>query len=266
MKRKWLVEPDNIRSEEGRRKYWEQEHSEDSYNNVFSVTEDKGVRDDIVAELAKLPSHSDILIPGCGSKALLEKAIAEGLDDCDRIVCTDFPEVVKIASGFNKESKVEYRGVNSKDLGIKEEFDAVVIINSVVSDSDLENREILKACFDSLKPGGVLIGLFPTIFVPLDIYSTSANELWMDWFKDNVDLKSQAEHDPVQGDTQIFYTPLKLRYVLKEAGFEVDRKDSMSTYFFDTSFLLKQAKDMYGIDDPDVPIYENFVVARKPII
>jgi len=53
---------------------------------------------------------------------------------------------------------------------------------------------------------------------------------------------------------------------LQEAGFDVDRRTGISSYFLDSAFFMEQAKDMYGFDDPDLPLYENFVIAQKPNI
>jgi len=48
-------------------------------------------------------------------------------------------------------------------------FDVVIISNSILSENDLLNRRMLRECYRVLKKGGLLCGLFPSIFVPYEM-------------------------------------------------------------------------------------------------
>jgi len=166
---KWVVEAPTVRSAENRQQYWEDEHVLHNYENVYRLTEDKCLQNDIVDTLKILSFHKNILIPGCGYKGILEQVILDRLPDCTSVVCTDFPGVIEELSRNNKLDGLVYKGLDSNALGMNNEFDAVVIVNSILSDSDIENRSILKSCFNALKPGGSLVGLFPNCLVTLDM-------------------------------------------------------------------------------------------------
>jgi len=49
--------------------------------------------------------------------------------------------------------------------------------------------------------------------------------------------------------------------LLNEAGFARDR---VELYFCDSDYFTDHSSKYYGIDDPNLPIYEHFVVAHKP--
>ena len=257
---KWLLKG-KTQSPAQRRAYWEQNH-EDGYKDVFSVTEDPALRAYIVDALADLPSHQKILIPGCGSKGLLEQSIAVSLPGCQHVLCTDFAKVVGIPAAANKNALIEYRGIDSGKLDMKGQFDAIVVVNSILSDNDSENRKILKSCLKALKPGGSLIGFFPTVFCALDFAITSKLPEWKSYLQNNVDLETQSEHEEPQNVRQTFYSPLLLNQILKEAGFK-DRK--MGVYFFDSAFFHRQSQALYGITDTDLTVYEFFVTAKRPL-
>jgi SAM-dependent methyltransferase len=254
---KWLIPEGPAYDREA---YWEQTH-EGGYDTVFSVTDDPALRQTIINELGKQSDPGKILIPGCGSKAILEQDIAARLAGCKGIVCTDFNKVVAIARKRNTNPAIKYMARNSVRLGLKDKFDAVVIVNSIVSDSDIENREILASCYDALKPGGKLVGLFPTVFCTADLALTTQEPEWLDYYTKNVDLTSFSETEPKQGIKQIFYPPMLLRHIVKEAGFS---DVTMGVHFFDSDHFRQEAERLYGIKDPDVNIYEFLVTARKP--
>ena len=238
--------------------YWEKIHCEDDYKPVWSMTEDKGVRKKNIDELNKLPSCAEILILGCGSKTLLQNDLAESLLNCHKITCTDFSKVIEYALSQENNSKIVYEAKDSADLQYEDQFDVVVVVNSILSDSDQENREILSSCFKALKPGGSLIGFFPSVFCALDMAYLE------DDFKraEQIDLKRNTYSDEIQEVTQIFYTPLRLRMVMQEAEFSLNK---MEIYFCDSPYFLNHTKEFYGIEDPDVVIWEQLVVAKKAL-
>jgi SAM-dependent methyltransferase len=258
-KPKWLIAKPTL--EPSDREYiWEHRHNA-GYNKVYSMTDDAALRGRIVRELAARPRHQKILVPGCGSKDRLQKDIAKKVPGCKHVLCTDFPSVAAIPARKNRNRTIEYKGLDSGKLGIRKEFDAVVVVNSVISESDLENRKILAACFQALKPGGYLMGFFPTIFCSVDFAITSKSAQWRRYVKKRVDLDTFSEGIKGKWDTQIFYSPLLLDHILRETGF-VRRK--LEIYFLDTAYFLKEGRSVYGITDPDLRAYELFVTAQRP--
>ncbi len=266
-KPKWLIAKPALKSSE-REFIWEHRHNA-GYRNVYSMTDDAGLRGRIVRELTLLPRHEKILIPGCGSKDLLQKDIAKKVPGCKYVLCTDFPRVAAIPAMKNRNQAIEYKGLDSAKLGIGKQFDAVVIVNSVISESDVENRKILASCFRALKPGGHLIGFFPTIFWAVDFAITSKSRQWREYCDKRVDLDTFSEGAFSKGkkkggqDIQIFYSPLLLNHILKETGF-VRRR--LEIYFLDSDFFVKEGKKVYGIADPDLRAYELFVTAQRPAV
>jgi len=131
----------------------------------------------------------------------------------------------------------------------------VITINSVLSDSDEENRRLLTAFRDAVPEGGALAGLFASIHAPLEIGYLQPGQALLD----QVNLEECRFAERQQGITQIFYSPLRLRMVLAEAGF---RLDHMEVVFLDSPELAQQARDYYGLGtDPDVMAWELFVEA-----
>lgn len=255
MKNKWVIHNSKKLSFEERKKYWENTHANDKYESVWSLTEDKTIRDKIVNEISLIDKISRIIIPGCGSKVHLQNQIANSLNNIDEIICTDFNRVIEIASKKNNSSKISYVERDSSNLMYNCEFDVSIIVNSVLSEDDIENRNILLSCYDSLRPNGTLIGFFPTIFCALDIANIDKSE-WLP----HIDVKNNSFYEEVQKIWQIFYTPLRLRLILKEAGFIVDK---MEVFFCDSPYFLKHSKEYYNLNDTDIVIYELFVVATK---
>lgn len=252
---KWLIEPSEELSPAARRSYWETVHVDDDYDSVWSMTEDAGVRARLVEELSKAGSPGRIVIPGCGSRTLLERDLAAAFPDAD-VYGTDFPAVVAAAARF-EHPRVHYVARDSADLGWSDEIDAVVVVNSILSESDAENRAILESCCRSLRPGGVLVGFFPTVFAAADIASLSRSREMMS----QVNLERSSFFERKQQLEQIFYTPLRLRVALREAGFELDR---IELYFCESDYFLRHGREYYGLEDDDLVIYEHLVVARKP--
>jgi 2-polyprenyl-3-methyl-5-hydroxy-6-metoxy-1,4-benzoquinol methylase len=254
MSYKWLIKNDSMNDSE-RQQYWEDIHSEHNYENVWSVTEDEALRDKFVNEIQNF-THDKILIVGCGSKSYLQEDLIQKIPTIQKIVCTDFPKVIKIPKEENCYEKIEYMAKDSKDLGWANEWDVVIIVNSILSEDDIENRLILKECQKALKNGGVLVGIFPTIFCPIDIgYLDKSTS-----FLEDADIMTNTLIEKKQNTKQIFYTPLRLRYVLKEAKFKIEK---FEVYFFDSPYFLEHSCEYYNIQENDVVVYEHFIVAEK---
>lgn len=255
--RRWPITTGRELSPAQRKAHWENSHAVLDYEDTWSLTEDPTVQRKVLHELKDLGKDSKILIAGCGSRTSLQQALIENTQDCTKIVCTDFPGVVAVAKRKYPSSRIEYIAKDSTKLGWKNKYDAVVISNSVVSDSDSENRSMISEFHKALKPGGVLVGFFPTILCTLDVAYTSGNEQ----LKKEIDMDGSSFYDPNQSISQVFYRPLHLRRIFKEAAFEIDR---VEIFYCDTPHLKAETKKHYGIDDDDLVVYEHFVVAHKP--
>ncbi len=239
--------------------YWERTHA-DGYQDVYSITEDSGLRTRIINALLTGP-HKKILVPGCGSRGLLERDMADRLPHAQKITCTDFKNVVSLPAAANKDiKKINYAGQDSRILHQrwKNHFDAVVIVNSVLSPDHQENKDILTSCLQALKPGGKFIGLFPTVFCALDIsYATHTPE-----WRDTLDLEQNTFHDPVQGVKQTFYSPLRLRQIFNATGYNLDQ---VEICYLDSPHFKEESERLYGLrPEQDVVLYEHLVLAHRP--
>lgn len=84
------------------------------------------------------------------------------------------------------------------------EVRCAVIVNSIVSEDDRENRQMLRSCTQALRPGGLLAGFFPTVFANLDIGHLDENAEWLR----RSDLPTNTFYEAAHDATQIFYTDL----------------------------------------------------------
>jgi SAM-dependent methyltransferase len=256
---KWLIPPVG-RSVLDARDYWDFRHGRLQYENVYSVTEDPGLRAvvvDMLQTVVRPGAAAKVLVPGCGSRALLERDLVESFPAMS-VVATDYPGVIDAAAARLCHPRVEFIGRDTRCLDRPAEFDAAVVINSVLSDCDHENRLMLQAIHAALKPNGVLVGLFPTVFAHADIGLCEERERWR---LELVDLlHSRYCFDERTSDTHILYTPLRLRLVLRETGFAAAR---MEIFFCESACLRDEASRVYGLDGDDVALYELLVTARK---
>lgn len=260
---KWPIPAKSLSSEE-RESYWARTHAEDDYGSVWTMTEDDSVIEKIVSSIPL--GTQNILVPGCGSRTHLEEALVGAFPEAT-VYATDFKDVIQVAEKNFSHERLRYIASNSTELhetfseeNLDVQFDAVVVVNSIVSETDSENRAIVRSCQKSLKPGGIFLAFFPDVFNTLDVSLIEETENIPNktWRREALDLPRSTYHEQEQDLEQIFYTPLRLRVVLREAGFNLDL---METFFCDSPEFIKQGKDYYGFDDPDIVLYENFVVA-----
>jgi len=240
---------------EDRKRYWEDLHRHHNYDKVLSLTDDPELRQRLVAQLADLPQAAEVLVLGCGSRTSLERSVASTYPAFN-ITCSDFSGVIEEAQARFEHSRVRYHAANSTDLPWEEKFDAAIVVNSILSESDDENRQMLHSAFRALRPGGRLIGFFPTIFAAFEIalLTEDSKRLAM------IDLKKSMKYEPMQNASQIFYAPLGLRSILREAGFVLN---SMEVVFLDSDHMLQQAHELEVTDDATV-VYEHLIVATRP--
>jgi hypothetical protein len=117
---------------------------------------------------------------------------------------------------------------------------------------------MLRSVHAALNPKGLLVGLFPTIFAPTDIGLCEERERWR---LELVDLSnSRYCFDEYARTTNILYTPLRLRRILREAGFGAL---SMEIFFCDSPCLRSEASRVYGLEGEDLVLYELLITARK---
>lgn len=254
--RKWLIdEPPGRLQPDERARYWERVHQESDYADVYSLTDDRALRELLVADLREAGARR-ILIPGCGSRTALQREIVERLPGAS-LTCVDFAGVVEVAARRFSDARVEYRAADVTTLQVDEPYDAVVHVTSVVSESDTENRDIVQRTVAALKPGGLLLGVFPTVFATLDIAHTT-NEVWR---AERVDLPTSTYSEAKQAVSQIFYTPLRLRRIVREAGLT---DVAMSLFFNDSPYLRSEGARHYDLQDEDAVLYHLYVRGRRP--
>lgn len=253
MTRKWLIPDRTTTPAQATRNYWESLHKETDYASVYSLTEDAHLRSKIVADIEQLMPQR-ILIPGCGTRTVLQEDLVQFFRD-SVIICNDFPGVVDIAERKFNHPRVEYIGGDVRDLDLPS-VDAVIHITSTVSNSDLENRAILENSVRLLRGTGSLVGLFPTVFATLDIAYTTRET----WRTEALDLSRSSYSEPKQMVEQIFYTPSRLRVVLRESGVNLER---MEIFFNDSDYLKQQGAIHYGLEDDDAVLYHLYVVGGK---
>jgi SAM-dependent methyltransferase len=242
------------------REYWESRHGCVHFQNVYSVVEDAELRGKIIGLLTEALdplTACRILVPGCGARALLERDIVRSVPAWS-ILATDYPGVARAAAEQLRHPRVAYCGKDTRALELTPEYDAAVVINAVLSDSDIDNRAMLRSVYRALRPGGFFIGLFPTIFAPADIGFCEERERWR---LELVDLlHSRYCFDEHVGATHILYTPLRLRAILRDAEFTAVH---MEVFFCESPCLREEAARVYGLEGADAVLYELLVTCRK---
>lgn len=256
MECKWpILFDDNLTAAE-KAKLWEGQHQDGYSRKVWSVTQDSAIRQKLISKIRHFSNVSRILVPGCGSEVYLQNDLATQLSGIQNVTCTDYPAVVALASDKTNNSLITYEARDSSNLGWENEWDVIIVVNSVLSSSDEENRRILRSFCDALRPGGAVIGYFPTIFAAFEISTLDPAAI-----TGSIDVRKCVFYEERQRMHQIFYTPLRIRRILKEAGL---RLAELELVFFDgKEHFVDHSKDYYGLDDPDLAVYEMLIVAIK---
>lgn len=255
--RKWLVPDPQPGLREKQQHEWEELYQRGSLDKVMSLVEDEAAMNLVLEALKRQSECRDILIPGCGTRVALQRVIVETGPETLKVTCTDYAGVVGTCAEAFSHERVRYVDADTTRLPWDSAFDAVLIVNSIVSGSDSENRDMLESCSRALRPGAVLIGFFPTIFCALDIALLEGNADKML----NIDLARSLCYEEVQDVSQVFYSPLRLRRILHESGLRVEL---MSVFFCDSDYFSSEGRRLYDIFDEDLAPYEFFVVATKP--
>lgn len=264
---KWLI-PSTLASQSTEQNIWDKDHKNYS-ENIFSLTQDFEVCKALIHPSSQFPVFSipdspkvKVLIPGCGSEIYLQKVLFEFCPNIGQVYCTDFSEsAIDIArkkwtevEGDNKLNiQIFFETLDSTRLTQEkpdwiDNFDYILVVNSVLSGEDAINRQMLKEFYKVLKPTGKLYGFFPTIFEHLEIaYLYSPKAFWLT--DGSINLPESAYYDKERNDRQIQYTPLRLNRIFKETGF---KRLSFEIYFCESEVFIESIKELEGIEDPDV--------------
>lgn len=264
---KWLI-PD---SKKNTNHSWNKDHDQYS-DRVFSLTADPELCQTLIADLPNL-AGANVLIPGCGSEISLQAKILELCPNIGHVVSTDFSQqaIAKSSSDWKSRlhrinssnaSKFEFLEADSTRLSQDRpewegKFDYVLVVNSVLSDVDTHNRQMLAEFHRILKPNGKLYGFFPTVFcgVEIDLLTFGQNKRLN---SGEIDLISSTLYEKKQDCYQIFYTPLRLKQIFREIGFN---RLNFEIFFCESEYF--NSKDIYGIDDLDICIWEFLVRLQK---
>jgi SAM-dependent methyltransferase len=250
---KWLL-PAPGSSSEAREAYWEQAHVEHGYEDVYSVSEDARFVRTLVDAVLRSGPVRQVLLAGCGSRTVVQQALlAAAPPDC-RLTATDFAPVIEVAERDFAHPRLRYLALGSDDATTA--YDCVVAVNVLVSDSDRANRDLVRDWAAQLVNGGRLVLFLPVLFAGLDLALLSGRED----LRSCLDLERSTWTERLQGVEQIEYSPLRLRRVLSEAGLVVEE---LQLVFLEDESSRRQAQRHYGLDDPDLAIYEQLVIARR---
>jgi SAM-dependent methyltransferase len=254
MKHKWVIEDDG-RPSQGQQLFWEREHLAKDYETTFSVGEDEEVMERVVDAVLEADSCQDILVAGCGSRTDLQRQLLDRAPALTEVVATDFAPVVAKAAGRFSHPRLTYASLEQAS-GWRRRFDVVVAVNVLVMEGDLENRSLLREWSAMLREGGTFVGLLPMLFCGIDLALLSGrDDLWS-----CLDLDRSSWHERLQGIRQIEYSPLRLRRVLAETGL---RLDDLRIVFLAGPSSRAQARIHYELDDEDLLVYEQLVVASR---
>jgi len=279
---KWLI-PRHLTSKptETEKLSWDEIHK-DYDKHIISVTPDTTLCEAIVHPSARVPnfdipnsSDIQILIPGCGSEVYLQKKLLQFCPNVQQVYCTDFSANAiskaqenwqKVALDLNlKPKKFFFEEADSTKLTEqkphwKNKFDYVMVVNAVVSDDDLKNRQMIREFYQVLKPGGKIYGFFPTIYCDLEIAYLDPSK--SHWITDSIiNLTDSANYYHKNRLTrQILYTPLRLNRIFQEAGFQ---RLGFEIFFNDSDLAANSYREKLEINDLDIVHWEFLVRYQK---
>lgn len=282
---KWPIPSANrltSKSLEQEKELWDKNH-EDYANTTFSLTQDPNICKALVRPERSpgfdIPNSPDIkvLIPGCGSEIYLQKTLLEFCPQIGQIYCTDFSKTAiekaqenwKNADGESRlnNQQIVFEEVDSTRIieqkpDWQDKFDYVLLVNSVVSSDDETNRQMIREFGKVLKPGGKIYGYFQTTLCYLEIayFSRKHAHCVTEGF---IDVYGNKVWDAQWQYAQIYYTPLRLNRIFKEAGL---KRLSLEIDFFDYEPFVSMFKKMIEHDDPDIFLWHLLVRYEKEAI
>ena len=264
-KYKWLIPSERValKPDSGAESGWDNKHKEGYSQQVFSVTDDENLCKTLIHDIPQFRG-AKVLIPGCGSNVKFQEHLLTYCPEIGEVYCTDFSkEAIDIAQleWHSYSEKIKFEVLDSTKItelkpGWNNYFDFILVVNSVLDRDDVTNRSMIQEFGNALKPGGRIYGFFPTIFCGLEI--EQLDPTWS--HRGFAYLPSSGFHERRQNYRQIFYTPLRLNRIFKEAGL---KRKQFEVFFCDSEFLSKNAEKIYNIDDPDIYIWEFIVRYEK---
>ncbi|TAG75264.1 MAG: class I SAM-dependent methyltransferase, partial [Oscillatoriales cyanobacterium] len=223
-----------------------------------------------------IPNSPDIkvLIPGCGSEIYLQKTLLEFCPQIGQIYCTDFSKtaIEKARADWGKadgdarlnNQQIVFEEVDSTRIieqkpEWNDKFDYVLLANSVVSSEDKTNRQMIREFGKVLKPSGKIYGYFPTTLCFLEIayFSRKHAHCVTEGF---IDVYCNKVWDAEWQDAQIYYTPLRLNRIFKEAGL---KQLCLEMEFLDYEPFVSMFKAQIQHDDPDIFLWHLLVRYEK---
>jgi SAM-dependent methyltransferase len=250
---RWLIpEPHEWHD---RKEYWVTAHSEHQYADVFSVNEDEAVRKCIVEAALESPTQKEIMIVGCGSRVSLQRDLIAHTGDDTKIIATDYQAVIDLAQSQYSHPRLTYVALEEQ-VAFEARFDVVIAVNVMVSDSDVENRRLVSEWSRSLVHCGRLVALAPILSAGYELGTLAARPDLLRCLR----CEESRWIEKHQGITEIEYLPLRLRRLLKEAGLGLLE---LRILFFEGSASRRQTLVHYGIDDDDLLVYEQLIVATR---
>ncbi|EAW36271.1 class I SAM-dependent methyltransferase [Lyngbya sp. PCC 8106] len=281
--RKWLIpstHPLTAESPDLEKAVWDEIH-QDYEKSAFSLTPSLKICEMLVCPSHQSPSFNipnspevKVLIPGCGSEIYLQKTLLEACPQIGQIYCTDFSQVGiekalekwKQAEGESRlnDQQIVFEMVDSTEFTEKkpelaEKFDYVLIVNSVVSGDDEINRKMIYEFSKVLKPGGKIYGFFQSTLCYVEICYLSRQHAHC-MTEGFVDVAHNKVWDAEWQNAQIYYTPLRLNRIFKEAGM---KRLSMEIDFLDSEPFAEMFQQMIGHDDPDIYCWQLLVRYEK---
>lgn len=250
---RWLI-PEPAEGQD-RKEYWVGVHSEHQYGDVFSVTEDDAVRRQIVAAVLDAPGSRELLVVGCGSRVVLQQDLIASTGDDTKITATDYQGVVELAQAQYSHPRLRYVALEDQEV-FENRFDVVVAINVMISDSDRENRRLLAEWSTALVRHGRLVALAPILSAGYELGTLGDRPDLLQCLQCN-ESRWTEKH---QGITEIEYLPLRVRRILKEVGLGLLE---LRIVFFEGPGSRRQTLVHYGIDDDDLLVYEQLMVAIR---
>lgn len=262
---RWDISPKFPLTTDQKEEIWAREYAR-AKGGFVSVAVDDVFLKKLLGTINNYSDPEKILMVGCGVEGIIENIIAKELPKT-QINCGDFEKVVEQVKNLStKEDNVHYMALDTTKLNVSEEYDVIINLDTVASENHQDNTQMLVGCYDALKKGGMFVGTFSSAFAWADIAHLE-NEFngKTNGRIDVVDLdRSSILKLPAEGSApevwRIYYTPLRLRYLLKTVGFKLE---SMELYFCDSPYFTDSANESYGIEDPDLPLYDHYVVAHK---
>ncbi len=284
---KWLIPPHSIAIPTDKEKLIWDEFHKDYEGSIINVTPDANLCETLINPSRKTPNFDipnspdiKILIPGCGSEIYLQQKFLELCPQIGQIFCTDFsPQAIELAKeNWQKFTEnIENQNINipaeqfnfleadstkltEQKPDWKNQFDYVIVVNSVLSDDDIKNRLMIREFYQVLKPGGKLYGLFPTIFCDLEIAYLIPDKAYL-ITEGIVNINDNANYyQKTRNNRQIFYTTLRLNRIFQESGF---KRINWEIFFGDSDFSATNYREKMQIDDPDIYQWEFLVRLEK---